>query len=77
MLLVDTRRMDHSISIAAKGKMDDMDASVHGASGDLQDKKFFLSGETGAYKYLAPEVYRHERYSLKCARTHPSCPRIP
>ena len=60
----------------------DLDSSVHGhAAGgapdggggapsrppvELRDTRFFLSGETGSYKYMAPEVYRHERYSLKC-----------
>lgn len=31
----------------------------------IQDKKFRLSGETGSYKYMAPEVFRHEPYSMK------------
>jgi len=25
-----------------------------------------MTGETGAYKYMAPEVFRHEFYGLKC-----------
>jgi hypothetical protein len=32
---------------------------------DVADKAFLLTGETGAYKYMAPEVFRHERYSCK------------
>ena len=30
----------------------------------LQDK-FRLTGETGSYRYMAPEVFRHEPYNPK------------
>jgi hypothetical protein len=36
-----------------------------GLDADVADKAFLLTGETGAYKYMAPEVFRHERYSCK------------
>ena len=36
-----------------------------GIDADVADKAFLLTGETGAYKYMAPEVFRHERYSCK------------
>lgn len=36
-----------------------------GIEADVADKTFLLTGETGAYKYMAPEVFRHERYSCK------------
>ena len=32
----------------------------------LYDHAFLMTGETGAYKYMAPEVFRHEFYGLKC-----------
>lgn len=31
---------------------------------DLEDK-FKLTGETGSYRYMAPEVFRHEPYNYK------------
>ncbi len=37
-----------------------------GSSEAMLNKTFLLTGETGAYKYMAPEVFRHERYSCKC-----------
>ena len=38
--------------------------------GDLAPKKdqsnsYMLTGETGSYRYMAPEVYRHEDYNHK------------
>ena len=38
------------------------------ASFDLESK-FKLTGETGSYRYMAPEVFRHEPYNYK-ARCH-------
>ena len=32
----------------------------------LYDHAFLMTGETGAYKYMAPEVFKHEFYGLKC-----------
>lgn len=32
----------------------------------LYSHTFLMTGETGAYKYMAPEVFRHEFYGLKC-----------
>ena len=29
------------------------------------DSKFKLTGETGSYRYMAPEVFRHEPYNFK------------
>lgn len=32
----------------------------------LYEHTFLMTGETGAYKYMAPEVFKHEFYGLKC-----------
>ena len=32
----------------------------------LYDHTFLMTGETGAYKYMAPEVFKNELYGLKC-----------
>lgn len=32
----------------------------------LYDHSFLMTGETGAYKYMAPEVFKNESYGLKC-----------
>ena len=32
----------------------------------LYDHAFLMTGETGAYKYMSPEVFKHEFYGLKC-----------
>ncbi len=37
------------------------------ASFDLESK-FKLTGETGSYRYMAPEVFRHEPYNYKVQR---------
>jgi len=29
------------------------------------DERYVMTGETGSYRYMAPEVFRHERYSEK------------
>jgi serine/threonine protein kinase len=29
------------------------------------DEKYVMTGETGSYRYMAPEVFRHEAYSEK------------
>ena len=31
----------------------------------MNTDKFQLTGETGSYRYMAPEVYRHEPYNVK------------
>jgi serine/threonine protein kinase len=31
--------------------------------------KFAMTGETGSYRFMAPEVFRHEAYNLKVNRT--------
>uniref|UniRef100_A0A7S0UV82 Protein kinase domain-containing protein n=1 Tax=Polytomella parva TaxID=51329 RepID=A0A7S0UV82_9CHLO len=36
----------------------------HGQVADI-DVTYKLTGETGSYRYMAPEVFRHEPYSLK------------
>ena len=34
--------------------------------------RYKLTGETGSYRYMAPEVFRHEPYNTKaCARASP------
>ena len=30
-----------------------------------QEDQYVMTGETGSYRYMAPEVYRHESYSEK------------
>ena len=37
---------------------------MHAAGYDLESK-FKLTGETGSYRYMAPEVFRHEPYNFK------------
>lgn len=41
------------------------------------DSKFKLTGETGSYRYMAPEVFRHEPYNFKvhCHLCHSRCRR--
>jgi hypothetical protein len=34
-------------------------------SGYDLESKFKLTGETGSYRYMAPEVFRHEPYNFK------------
>lgn len=34
------------------------------------DSKFKLTGETGSYRYMAPEVFRHEPYNFKVCSGH-------
>ena len=46
-------------SLAKEQKLEDVYTELYAHS-------FLLTGETGAYKYMAPEVFRHERYGLKC-----------
>ena len=31
----------------------------------LYGQTFLMTGETGAYKYMSPEVFKHENYGLK------------
>ena len=33
------------------------------------ESKFKLTGETGSYRYMAPEVFRHEPYNFKVPRS--------
>lgn len=47
------------------------------------ESKFKLTGETGSYRYMAPEVFRHEPYNFKvCASadsqtcSHVPCTRV-
>ena len=35
------------------------------------DSKFKLTGETGSYRYMAPEVFRHEPYNYKVTISSP------
>lgn len=41
-------------------------SGVAGEPNAMLNKQFLLTGETGAYKYMAPEVFRHEKYCCKC-----------
>lgn len=41
-----------------------MQGGMRVAGFDLESK-FKLTGETGSYRYMAPEVFRHEPYNFK------------
>jgi serine/threonine protein kinase len=41
-------------------------ASYEMVYSQLYSHAFLMTGETGAYKYMAPEVFKHEFYGLKC-----------
>ena len=32
------------------------------------DDTYVMTGETGSYRYMAPEVFRHEKYTEKVCR---------
>ena len=48
--LLETRRLDYGEKVYSQ----------------LYDHAFLMTGETGAYKYMAPEVFKNELYGLKC-----------
>ena len=48
--LLETRRLDYGEQVYSQ----------------LYDHAFLMTGETGAYKYMAPEVFKNELYGLKC-----------
>jgi serine/threonine protein kinase len=48
--LLETRRLDYGEQVYSQ----------------LYDHEFLMTGETGAYKYMAPEVFKNELYGLKC-----------
>lgn len=52
-----------TIKVADFGLSKSLPVNKH-ASYDL-DSKFKLTGETGSYRYMAPEVFRHECYNFK------------
>ncbi|KAK9810142.1 hypothetical protein WJX72_005510 [[Myrmecia] bisecta] len=52
-----------TIKLADFGLSKSLPVNKH-ASYDL-DSKFKLTGETGSYRYMAPEVFRHEPYNFK------------
>ena len=52
-----------TIKLADFGLSKSLPVNKH-ASYDL-DSKFKLTGETGSYRYMAPEVFRHECYNFK------------
>ena len=37
---------------------------------DLAREVYNYTGETGTYRYMAPEVFRHEPYNAKVCRTY-------
>ena len=37
---------------------------------DLAREVYNYTGETGTYRYMAPEVFRHEPYNAKVRRAH-------
>lgn len=52
-----------TIKLADFGLSKSLPVNKH-ASYDL-DATFRLTGETGSYRYMAPEVFRHEPYNFK------------
>lgn len=52
-----------SLKLADFGLSKSLPVNKH-ASYDLESK-FRLTGETGSYRYMAPEVFRHEPYNFK------------
>ena len=52
-----------TIKLADFGLSKSLPVNKH-AGYDL-DSKFKLTGETGSYRYMAPEVFRHEPYNFK------------
>ena len=54
---------DGTIKLADFGLSKSLPVNKH-ASYDLQST-FKLTGETGSYRYMAPEVFRHECYNFK------------
>ena len=65
-----------TIKLADFGLSKSLPVNKH-AGYDL-DSKFKLTGETGSYRYMAPEVFRHEPYNFKARRAplqaHPPDP---
>lgn len=60
-----------TIKLADFGLSKSLPVNKH-AGYDL-DSKFKLTGETGSYRYMAPEVFRHEPYNFKVLLLH-HCP---
>ena len=56
----------NNIKLADFGLSKLLRVGISSATADVVNTPFLLTGETGAYKYMAPEVFRHERYSCKC-----------
>lgn len=53
------------IPLAGMSKGDAIGLSKHGAEGYIISQTFNLTGETGSYRYMAPEVFKHETYNHK------------
>lgn len=51
--------------LAGMTKDDAIGLSKHGAEGYVISQTFNLTGETGSYRYMAPEVFKHETYNHK------------
>ena len=60
-----------TIKLADFGLSKSLPVNKH-AGYDL-DSKFKLTGETGSYRYMAPEVFRHEPYNFKVLLPSPCC----
>ena len=61
-----------TIKLADFGLSKSLPVNKH-AGYDL-DSKFKLTGETGSYRYMAPEVFRHEPYNFKVCSWTSFCP---
>ena len=64
-----------TIKLADFGLSKSLPVNKH-AGYDL-DSKFKLTGETGSYRYMAPEVFRHEPYNFKARGPGRPCPGVP
>lgn len=53
------------VPLAGMSKDDAIGLSKHGAEGYIISQTFNLTGETGSYRYMAPEVFKHETYNHK------------
>ena len=60
-----------TIKLADFGLSKSLPVNKH-AGYDL-DSKFKLTGETGSYRYMAPEVFRHEPYNFKVLLSSSCC----
>ncbi len=49
----------------SSGEGGNNDSNSRSASRQRANRRYDLTGETGSYRYMAPEVFRHEPYNSK------------